>query len=64
MISIHSGGLVFWQAWLREVSALSGVVVKKFSKVREKAALQIYRDDYFGTKASESTELLFKKDIT
>lgn len=52
---------MFRQAWLREVSGLSAVVVKKFSKTREKAALQIYRDDYFGTKANGSTELLFKK---
>lgn len=51
MISIYSGGLVFRQAWLREVSGLSAVVVKMFSKMREKAALQKYRDGYFVTKA-------------
>lgn len=50
---------MFRQAWLREVSGLSSVVVKMFSKIREKAALQKYREDYFGTKTSESTELLF-----
>lgn len=42
---------MFRQAWLREVSGLSAVVVKMFSKMREKAALHKYRDDYFITKA-------------